>query len=96
MGESQTLFANTMPAVQCCVRKPALEGSIPMGVYGVLFRIDMYTDGTLDLMLMIIQAVFKSPKEKEESYALAVKRAKTRYFPAFEKVSLCIPNIQTV
>ena len=45
----------------------------------------MYTDGTLDLMVMITQAAFKPPKEKEESYALIVKRAKTRYFPVFEK-----------
>ncbi|CAH6876630.1 Gsta4 [Phodopus roborovskii] len=49
-------------------------------------RIDMYTDGTLDLMLMIAQAPFKPPKEKEESYALIVTRAKTRYFPVFEKI----------
>lgn len=56
----------------------------------------MYADGTLDLMLMIAQAPFKPPKEKEESYALVVKRAKTRYFPVFEKVSLYIPNMQTV
>ncbi|MEJ1285575.1 glutathione S-transferase alpha 4 [Cricetulus griseus] len=49
-------------------------------------RIDMYADGTLDLMLMIAQAPFKPPKEKEESYALVVKRAKTRYFPVFEKI----------
>lgn len=46
----------------------------------------MYTDGTLDLMLMIAVAAFKPPAEKEESLALVVKRAKTRYFPVFEKV----------
>ncbi|XP_057638305.1 glutathione S-transferase A4-like [Chionomys nivalis] len=49
-------------------------------------RIDMYTDGTLDLMIMIAQAAFKPPKEKEESYALIVKKAKTRYLPVFEKI----------
>lgn len=49
-------------------------------------RIDMYADGTQDLMLMIAQAPFKPPQEKEESYAFIVKRAKTRYFPAFEKI----------
>ncbi|XP_044108821.1 glutathione S-transferase A4-like [Neovison vison] len=49
-------------------------------------RINMYTDGTLDLMLMIAVAAFKPPAEKEESLALVVKRAKTRYFPVFEKI----------
>ncbi|XP_042137338.1 glutathione S-transferase A4 [Peromyscus maniculatus bairdii] len=49
-------------------------------------RIDMYTDGTLDLMIMIASVPFKPPEEKEENYALIVKRAKTRYFPVFEKI----------
>ncbi|XP_070217540.1 LOW QUALITY PROTEIN: glutathione S-transferase A4-like [Bos mutus] len=49
-------------------------------------RIDMYADGTLDLMLMVALAAFKPPEEKEESLALAVKKAKTRYFPVFEKI----------
>ncbi|EDL77744.1 rCG25753, isoform CRA_b [Rattus norvegicus] len=49
-------------------------------------RIDMYADGTQDLMMMIIGAPFKAPQEKEESLALAVKRAKNRYFPVFEKI----------
>ncbi|XP_003404479.1 glutathione S-transferase alpha-4-like [Loxodonta africana] len=49
-------------------------------------RIDMYVDGTLDLMLMIMLAPFKPPKEKEENFALIMKKAKTRYLPAFEKI----------
>ncbi|KAB1261512.1 Glutathione S-transferase A4, partial [Camelus dromedarius] len=49
-------------------------------------RIDMYADGTLDLMMMIAQAVFKPPEEKEEDLALVVQKAKTRYFPVFEKI----------
>lgn len=49
-------------------------------------RIDMYVDGTQDLMMMIAGAPFKSPQEKEENYALIVTKAKTRYFPAFEKI----------
>jgi hypothetical protein len=53
-----------------------------------VFRIDMYADGTQDLMMMIAVAPFKTPKEKEESYDLILSRAKTRYFPVFEKVSL--------
>uniref|UniRef100_A0A8C9QBX4 glutathione transferase n=1 Tax=Spermophilus dauricus TaxID=99837 RepID=A0A8C9QBX4_SPEDA len=49
-------------------------------------RIDMYTDGTLDLMIMIARAAFQPPKEKEENYAEIMKKAKTRYFPTFEKI----------
>ncbi|KAM9666291.1 glutathione S-transferase A4-like [Trichechus inunguis] len=49
-------------------------------------RIDMYVDGTLDLMTMIAQARFKSPEEKEENFALIVKKAKTRYLQVFEKI----------
>ncbi|XP_043449103.1 glutathione S-transferase alpha-4-like [Prionailurus bengalensis] len=49
-------------------------------------RINMYADGTLDLMMMTAQAAFKPPEEKEENLTLIVKKAKTRYFPAFEKV----------
>ncbi|MCQ6512859.1 glutathione binding-like protein, partial [Vibrio parahaemolyticus] len=45
----------------------------------------MYADGTQDLM-MIAVAPFKTPKEKEESYDLILSRAKTRYFPVFEKI----------
>uniref|UniRef100_A0A8C0Q7L9 glutathione transferase n=1 Tax=Canis lupus familiaris TaxID=9615 RepID=A0A8C0Q7L9_CANLF len=49
-------------------------------------RINMYADGTLDLMLMIALAAFKPPAEKEESLALVAQKAQTRYFPVFEKV----------
>ncbi|XP_055964971.1 glutathione S-transferase A4-like isoform X2 [Sorex fumeus] len=49
-------------------------------------RIDMYTDGTLDLMFMIAVAAFKPPEEKKESLAQVVNKAKTRYFPVFEKI----------
>ncbi|XP_007934331.1 glutathione S-transferase alpha-4 [Orycteropus afer afer] len=49
-------------------------------------RIDMYVDGTLDLMMMIVLTPFKSPEEKEESLALIMKKAKNRYFTVFEKI----------
>ncbi|ELV11972.1 Glutathione S-transferase alpha-4 [Tupaia chinensis] len=49
-------------------------------------RIDMYVDGTLDLMMVMALAAFKPPEEKEENFALTVKKAKTRYFPVFEKI----------
>ncbi|KAF5929820.1 hypothetical protein HPG69_002545 [Diceros bicornis minor] len=48
--------------------------------------IDMYADGTLDLMMMIALAAFKPREEKEENIALVVGKAKTRYFPVFEKI----------
>lgn len=57
-----------------------------MRVTRCFVRIDMYTDGTQDLMAMIMQAAFKPPEEKEENVALIVTKAKTRYFPVFEKV----------
>uniref|UniRef100_A0A8D2B427 Glutathione S-transferase n=1 Tax=Sciurus vulgaris TaxID=55149 RepID=A0A8D2B427_SCIVU len=49
-------------------------------------RIDMYTDGILDLMLMIALAAFQPPGEKEEKDAAIVKKAQARYFPVFEKI----------
>ncbi|XP_036270113.1 glutathione S-transferase alpha-4-like [Pipistrellus kuhlii] len=49
-------------------------------------RINMYADGTQDLMGMIMMAAFKPPEEKEENIALIVTKAKTRYFPVFEKI----------
>ncbi|XP_057602443.1 glutathione S-transferase A4-like [Hippopotamus amphibius kiboko] len=49
-------------------------------------RINMYADGTLDLMTMAVLAAFKPPKEREEDFALIMKKAKSRYFPAFEKI----------
>uniref|UniRef100_A0A8D1F3G5 glutathione transferase n=1 Tax=Sus scrofa TaxID=9823 RepID=A0A8D1F3G5_PIG len=54
-------------------------------------RIDMYADGTLDLMMMVALAAFKPPGEKEENLALVVEKAKTRYFPVFEKVGFWDP-----
>uniref|UniRef100_A0A8C3X295 glutathione transferase n=1 Tax=Catagonus wagneri TaxID=51154 RepID=A0A8C3X295_9CETA len=49
-------------------------------------RIDMHADGTLDLMMKVAAAAFKPPGEKEKSLASAVEKAKTRYFPVFEKI----------
>lgn len=46
----------------------------------------MYTDGTQDLMMMILLVPFNPPEEREENLALITKKAKTRYFPVFEKV----------
>ncbi|XP_037687578.1 glutathione S-transferase A4-like isoform X2 [Choloepus didactylus] len=49
-------------------------------------RINMYADGTLELMMMIALMAFKLPEEKEESIASVLKKAKNCYFPVFEKI----------
>lgn len=53
----------------------------------------MYTDGIRDLMAMIMMGVFKPPEEKEENHALIVTKAKTLYFPVFEKVGCKDPTL---
>lgn len=51
------------------------------------FRIDMYSEGILDLTEMIGQLVLCPPDQREAKTALAKDRTKNRYLPAFEKVS---------
>ncbi|XP_039384801.1 glutathione S-transferase A4-like isoform X1 [Mauremys reevesii] len=46
--------------------------------------IDMYVEGTGDLMGMIIAFAFTPPKER--NLALIIERATIRYFPVYEKV----------
>ncbi|XP_032619926.1 glutathione S-transferase-like isoform X2 [Chelonoidis abingdonii] len=46
--------------------------------------IDMYVEGTADLMGMIIPFPFTPLKER--NLALIIERATTRYFPVYEKV----------
>ncbi|XP_028919559.2 glutathione S-transferase A4-like [Ornithorhynchus anatinus] len=48
--------------------------------------INMYTDGTMDLMTMLIFHAFKPPSEKEKDLGSILDKAQTRYFPAFEKI----------
>uniref|UniRef100_A0A8C3RNR9 glutathione transferase n=1 Tax=Chelydra serpentina TaxID=8475 RepID=A0A8C3RNR9_CHESE len=48
--------------------------------------IDMYVEGTTDLMGMIMFLPFQPPEEKEKNFALIIERATTRYFPVYEKV----------
>ncbi|XP_062981151.1 glutathione S-transferase-like [Elgaria multicarinata webbii] len=48
--------------------------------------IDMYVEGTTDLMGLIMSLIFKSPEEKPKQRALIIERATTRYFPVYEKV----------
>uniref|UniRef100_A0A8C8S8Q2 glutathione transferase n=1 Tax=Pelusios castaneus TaxID=367368 RepID=A0A8C8S8Q2_9SAUR len=46
-------------------------------------QIDMYVEGTTDLMGMIITFDFTPPKQR--NLALIIERATTRYFPVYEK-----------
>lgn len=47
----------------------------------------MYVEGTTDLMGMIMQLPLQSAEMREKNLALIIERAKTRYFPVYEKVS---------
>ncbi|XP_062981134.1 glutathione S-transferase-like isoform X1 [Elgaria multicarinata webbii] len=48
--------------------------------------IDMYVEGTTDLMGLIMSLLFQPPEEKAKQRALIIERATTRYFPVYEKV----------
>uniref|UniRef100_A0A8B9TA47 glutathione transferase n=1 Tax=Anas platyrhynchos TaxID=8839 RepID=A0A8B9TA47_ANAPL len=47
--------------------------------------IDMYVEGTTDLMGMIMQLPLQSAEMREKNLALIIERSKTRYFPVYEK-----------
>uniref|UniRef100_A0A672VDK7 Glutathione S-transferase n=1 Tax=Strigops habroptila TaxID=2489341 RepID=A0A672VDK7_STRHB len=47
--------------------------------------IDMYVEGTTDLMVMIMYHPFEPADTKEKNLALIIERATTRYFPVYEK-----------
>ncbi|RMC17445.1 hypothetical protein DUI87_06027 [Hirundo rustica rustica] len=47
--------------------------------------IDMYVEGTTDLMGMIMYLPFQPADTKEKNLALMIERATTRYFPVYEK-----------
>ncbi|KAK2533963.1 glutathione S-transferase [Columba guinea] len=47
--------------------------------------IDMYVEGTTDLMGMIMHLPFQPADTKEKNLALIIERATTRYFPVYEK-----------
>ncbi|XP_074046280.1 glutathione S-transferase A4-like [Macrotis lagotis] len=48
--------------------------------------IDMYTDGTMDLIFLIAMLYFKPPEQREKETELVVEKAKSRYFSVFEKI----------
>ncbi|KAM9017810.1 uncharacterized protein PRD47_006052 [Ara ararauna] len=47
--------------------------------------IDMYVEGTKDLLDMIMYHPFQPADTKEKNLALIIERATTRYFPVYEK-----------
>ncbi|KAM4679478.1 glutathione S-transferase-like isoform 1-T6 [Amazona ochrocephala] len=47
--------------------------------------IDMYVEGTKDLLDMIMYHTFQPGDTQENSLALIIERAATRYFPVYEK-----------
>ncbi|KFM13767.1 Glutathione S-transferase [Aptenodytes forsteri] len=47
--------------------------------------IDMYVEGTRDLMGMIMYLPFHPADAQEEKFALIIERGTTRYFPVYEK-----------
>ncbi|XP_062428941.1 glutathione S-transferase-like [Rhea pennata] len=47
--------------------------------------IDMYVEGTTDLMWMIIYLPFQPAEAKGKNLALIIERATARYFPVYEK-----------
>ncbi|XP_070588965.1 glutathione S-transferase-like [Erythrolamprus reginae] len=48
--------------------------------------IDMYVEGTTDLMGMIMMFPLEPAENKEKQRALIIERATTRYFPVYEKI----------
>ncbi|XP_021054331.1 glutathione S-transferase alpha-3 [Mus pahari] len=48
--------------------------------------IDMYTEGVADLDEIVLHYLYIPPAEKEASLAKIKDKARTRYFPAYEKV----------
>ncbi|XP_065443861.1 glutathione S-transferase 3-like isoform X2 [Chrysemys picta bellii] len=48
--------------------------------------IDMYVEGTTDLMGLIIVCPFLSAENKEKQHAVIIQKATNRYFPVYEKI----------
>ncbi|CAH2248682.1 glutathione S-transferase 3 [Pelobates cultripes] len=48
--------------------------------------IDMYVEGTTDLMELFMSHPFLLPEDKEKNIELIIEKAKKRYFPVYEKV----------
>ena len=54
--------------------------------FAFTIRIEMYSEGLRDLMEMIMILPFKKPDEKETQLGVTQEKAKSRYFPVYEKV----------
>ncbi|XP_008591903.1 PREDICTED: glutathione S-transferase A4 isoform X2 [Galeopterus variegatus] len=48
--------------------------------------IDMYVEGTLDLLELIIMHPFLKPDDQQKEMVSMAQKAKIRYFPVFEKI----------
>ncbi|XP_048353295.1 glutathione S-transferase 3-like [Sphaerodactylus townsendi] len=48
-------------------------------------QIDMYVEGTMDLMGMFLMYPFSPPEQKKTQLASIIEKATTRYFPVYEK-----------
>ncbi|CAM4641498.1 unnamed protein product [Lepidochelys kempii] len=48
--------------------------------------IDMYVEGTTDLMGLILMCHFLSAENKEKQHTVIIEKATNRYFPAYEKI----------
>ncbi|XP_060091103.1 glutathione S-transferase 3-like [Heteronotia binoei] len=48
--------------------------------------IDMYVEGTTDLMGLILMYPFLSPEDKKKQLVTIIEKATKRYFPVYEKV----------
>ncbi|KAK9411310.1 glutathione S-transferase 3-like [Crotalus adamanteus] len=48
-------------------------------------QIDMYAEGTMDLMGLVLCYPFSSPEQKEKQLAAFIEKAVTRYLPVYEK-----------
>lgn len=51
-----------------------------------VLRIDMYVEGTLDLLELIIMHPFLKPDDQQKEVVNMAQKAIIRYFPVFEKV----------
>ncbi|XP_026521046.1 glutathione S-transferase 3-like isoform X1 [Notechis scutatus] len=48
-------------------------------------QIDMYVEGTMDLMNLILLYPFTPPEQKEKQLAAFIEKTETRYLPVYEK-----------
>ncbi|CAM4647399.1 unnamed protein product [Lepidochelys kempii] len=55
-------------------------------LYGKDLKIDMYVEGTTDLMGLILMCHFLSAENKEKQHTVIIEKATNRYFPAYEKI----------